>query len=162
MWTSLHSLCLRLLLLCKGNLLIGSLGHARTATSSRYSIVLASAGFTPGPWVNKQSLIPLHPRLEEQTTEDYSRKKVLSFVWSTEIMKCHTSNIPRGSTSWCTRPIFVALSALMFLPVSIMSDAPGRPTYTHTCTCMQQVGCRYCELISPQVRLLTLIYSSVA
>lgn len=37
--------------------------------------------------------------------------------------------IPSGSTSWWTRPIFLALSALMFLPVSIMSKAPGIPTW---------------------------------
>lgn len=36
---------------------------------------------------------------------------------------------PRVSTSWSTSPIFLALSARIFLPVSIMSKAEGRPTW---------------------------------
>ena len=49
--------------------------------------------------------------------------------YSTFLVAWSLSPGPMGCTRWSTKPILRALSGRMFLPVSIMSKASGRPTY---------------------------------
>lgn len=57
-------------------------------------------------------------------TQQFSHLRHLGF-------QLHMLNfiVPSVSTSWSTSPIFLALTAWIFLPVSIMSKAAGRPTW---------------------------------